>query len=148
MSTRFHLKLSKYGDSNNSSNLFPCHHDKRLIKISLGREGFFFQLLSYSPSWKETKERTQSRNLEAGMEVEVKQKCFWLSCSSSLAKFVHLYRAACPGVVPPTECWLPITLISKCTTVDLPIGYSEEENFLIWGSFFQGDSDWCQIHKN
>lgn len=148
MSTRFHLNLCKYGDSNNCSDLFACHYDKRLIKTSLGREGFFSPLWNYSPSWKETKEGTQIRYLETGTEVEAKQKCCWLSCSSSLAQFVYLYRAAHPGVVPPMGCWLPITLISKCAPVDLPTGQSEEENFPIWSSFFQGDSDWCQIHKN
>lgn len=86
--------------------LLSCHYPKPHPKAAGGRKGLF-RLKAYSPSWKEARANTQSRNLETGTKGEAMDKCCspgpYLTSTEHSACFSTQPRPTCLGVITPHQ---------------------------------------------
>ena len=104
-----------------------------MTKNNLGRKGFISSIVC-SPSSREARAGTQSRNLDAETEAEALTACF-----SWLAQF------ACPGLVQPTVGWaLRFQLLIDKILIKLAYMPILWRYFQLWFSF-SDNSSLCQV---
>lgn len=104
---------------------------KQWPKPTFGRKGFFHLIHQVdSPSLREIRVGSQSRNMEVGAEAETRKECYLLACSPWFAEAASL----CRGGTIQSGLGLPLSI------KNMPL--------IACGFFFPGKSSLCHVDRS